>query len=72
MHQPNSAADRKWREEAQFSGPHELGMMLRWGLARIIRIHGGQETRGIIAWEHYLRWRESEAGMWFRHWTSLF
>ncbi|KIJ44471.1 hypothetical protein M422DRAFT_252076 [Sphaerobolus stellatus SS14] len=60
LHQTNSSADMKWREEARFAGPHELSMTLRWGLARIVRIYSGQETRGILAWEHYLRWRESE------------
>jgi Meiotically up-regulated protein Msb1/Mug8 domain len=59
---PGSASDIKWREEAQFSGPHELAMALRWGLARIVRISQGQETRGIISWETYLRWREDEGG----------
>lgn len=61
-HRPGSTADIKWREEAQFAGPHELGMTLRWGLARIVRIFQGQETRGIITWETYLRWREDEGG----------
>ncbi|KAF5343677.1 hypothetical protein D9758_014682 [Tetrapyrgos nigripes] len=31
-------ADKKWREEARFAGMHELGMCLRWGLARVVRI----------------------------------
>lgn len=60
-----SSADLKWREEAQFSGPHELAMSLRWGLARIVRISQGQETRGIISWESYLRWREDEGGAFY-------
>ncbi|KAF8501207.1 hypothetical protein JB92DRAFT_2977043 [Gautieria morchelliformis] len=59
---PGTAPDIKWREEAQFSGPHELAMTLRWGLARIVRISQGQETRGILSWETYLRWREDEGG----------
>ncbi|KIJ36063.1 hypothetical protein M422DRAFT_261611 [Sphaerobolus stellatus SS14] len=63
LHQTNSSVDMKWREEARFAGPHELSMTLRWGLAHIVRIYGGQETRGILAWEHYLRWRESEQGV---------
>ncbi|GAW09833.1 hypothetical protein LENED_012030 [Lentinula edodes] len=25
-------------DEARFAGPHELGMLLRWGLARVVRI----------------------------------
>ncbi|KIJ33711.1 hypothetical protein M422DRAFT_264328, partial [Sphaerobolus stellatus SS14] len=63
LHQTNSSVDMKWREEARFAGPHELSMTLRWGLAHIVRIYGGQETRGNLAWEHYLRWRESEQGV---------
>lgn len=60
---PSSAdAERRWREEARFSGPHELGTCLRWGLARVVRIVGGQEVRGLIAWDHYLDFRDSEAG----------
>ncbi|KAK7443796.1 hypothetical protein VKT23_015577 [Stygiomarasmius scandens] len=31
-------AERKWREEAKFAGMHEIGMCLRWGLARVVRI----------------------------------
>ncbi|KAF8577497.1 hypothetical protein K439DRAFT_1364585 [Ramaria rubella] len=58
---PGSSTDLKWREEAQFSGPHELAMMLRWGLARIVRIFQGHDARGILSWESYLRWREDEA-----------
>ncbi|KIJ48283.1 hypothetical protein M422DRAFT_248088 [Sphaerobolus stellatus SS14] len=52
LHQTNSSVDMKWCKEARFTGLHELSMTLRWGLARIVRIHGGQETHGILAWEH--------------------
>jgi len=58
-------AERRWREEARFSGPHELGTCLRWGLARVVRIVGGQEVRGLLAWDHYLDFRDSEAGEFF-------
>ncbi|KAF4622115.1 hypothetical protein D9613_009300 [Agrocybe pediades] len=54
-------AEAKWREEARFAGPHELGMCLRWGLARVIRSVGGQDVRGLVSWEHYVGFRESEA-----------
>ncbi|KAF9530828.1 hypothetical protein CPB83DRAFT_921224 [Crepidotus variabilis] len=54
-------AEMKWREEARFAGPHELGMCLRWGLARVIRSVAGQDVRGLVSWEHYLEFRESEA-----------
>ncbi len=56
-------ADRLWREEAAFAGPHELGMCLRWGLARLVRIVGGQEVRGMLSFDTYVEWREAEAGM---------
>lgn len=56
------AAEGKWREEARFAGPHELAMCLRWGLARVIRSVGGQDVRGLVSWEHYVDFRESEAG----------
>ena len=59
-------AERYWREEARFSGPHELGTCLRWALARVVRIVGGQEVRGLISWDHYLDFRDSEAGEHFR------
>jgi hypothetical protein len=55
-------AETGWREEARFAEPHELGMCLRWGLARVVRSVGGQDVRGLISWEHYTDFRESEAG----------
>jgi hypothetical protein len=60
-------ARRAWREEARFAGPHELGMCLRWGLARVVRVSGGLDVRGLIAWDIYLRFRDSEAG-----WSLMF
>ncbi|THH32670.1 hypothetical protein EUX98_g1528 [Antrodiella citrinella] len=56
-------AERAWREEAQFAGVHELGMCLRWGLARVVRVIGGQEVRGLVSYEHYMDWREAEAAL---------
>lgn len=66
------SVDKKWREEAQFAGPHELGMCLRWGLARVVRIVGGLEARGLLNYEAYIDWRDSESGTavfppWLRH-----
>lgn len=55
-------AEAKWKDEARFAGLHELGICLRWGLARVSRINRGQEIRGLIPWDHYVRFRESEAG----------
>ncbi|TDL17053.1 hypothetical protein BD410DRAFT_901675 [Rickenella mellea] len=49
-----------FEDECRFAGPHELGMVLRWGLSRVVRIVNGQELRGLIAWETYLEWREGE------------
>lgn len=60
--QEAQVADLKWREEARFVGPHELGMTLRWGLARVIRSVGGQDVRGIISYDQYTEFRDSEAG----------
>jgi len=56
------SVDKKWREESQFAGPHELGMCLRWGLARAVRIFGGLEVRGLLNYESYIEWRDSESG----------
>ncbi|KAL0948044.1 hypothetical protein HGRIS_010669 [Hohenbuehelia grisea] len=54
-------AERRWREEARFAGPHELGMCLRWGLARVVRIQSGQEVRGLLSWDAYREFRDTEA-----------
>jgi len=56
------SVDKKWREEAQFAGPHELGMCLRWGLARAVRIVGGLEVRGLLNYEFYIEWKDTESG----------
>ncbi|RDX50699.1 hypothetical protein OH76DRAFT_436054 [Lentinus brumalis] len=60
---PSSEADRQWREEARLAGPHELGMALRWGLARVVRWVGGQEVRGLISYDAYMQWRDTEAAL---------
>jgi hypothetical protein len=59
---PGAETERRWRDEAKFAGPYELGMCLRWGLARVVRSVGGQDVRGLIAWDHYVQFRDSEAG----------
>ncbi|KAJ4470941.1 hypothetical protein J3R30DRAFT_3686098 [Lentinula aciculospora] len=56
-------AEQKWREEAKFANMHELGMCLRWGLARITRIIDGVEVRGLLSWEHYIQWAEQEQAL---------
>ncbi|KAF9495534.1 hypothetical protein BDN71DRAFT_1506671 [Pleurotus eryngii] len=58
---PLGKADKRWREEARFAGPHDLGMCLRWGLARAMRIQGGQEVRGLLPWDMYRQFKETEA-----------
>jgi len=55
-------AEQKWREEARFAGMHELGMLLRWALARVVRVSGGQECRGLFSYEWYSQWRDEEEG----------
>jgi hypothetical protein len=54
--------DRKWRDETRFAGPHELGICLRWGLARAVRFVGGQEVRGLLSYDNYVEWKDSELG----------
>jgi hypothetical protein len=39
-----------------------LGMCLRWGLARAVRIVGTLEVRGLLNFESYIDWRDSESG----------
>jgi hypothetical protein len=58
-------AEKKWREEARFASMHELGMCLRWGLARIARVVDGVEVRGLLNWEHYLQWAEQEQALFY-------
>ncbi|KAG8824394.1 hypothetical protein FRC17_009122 [Serendipita sp. 399] len=55
-----STSETRWREEAAFAGPHELAMLLRWGLARIVRLERGVEVRGFLDWESYVLWRQEE------------
>ncbi|EKM51347.1 uncharacterized protein PHACADRAFT_263416 [Phanerochaete carnosa HHB-10118-sp] len=57
----SAEAERQWREEARLTGPHELGMCLRWGLARIVRIVGSQEVRGLLSYASYIDWSQAEA-----------
>ena len=61
-HKCLSITEDAWREEAKFAGPHELAMLLRWGLARIVRVERNVELRGFLSFDHYLIWKRSEAG----------
>ncbi|KAI1786123.1 hypothetical protein LXA43DRAFT_1065348 [Ganoderma leucocontextum] len=60
---PSAEADRQWRQEARLAEPHELGMTLRWGLARAVRWVAGHEVRGLVSYEAYLLWRDAEAAL---------
>ncbi|KAG9312759.1 hypothetical protein JVU11DRAFT_7193 [Chiua virens] len=62
-HPSSREAEHRWREEARFAGPHELGMCIRWGLARVVRVVSGQAVRGLISWDHYVEFRDSEAAL---------
>ncbi|KAJ7149733.1 hypothetical protein C8R46DRAFT_915583 [Mycena filopes] len=55
------AAEERWAEEARFAGAHELGMCLRWGLSRVVRVEGGREVRGLLSWAWYEKWKTEEA-----------
>jgi hypothetical protein len=35
-------------------------MCLRWGLARVLRVSGGNAVHGLISWDMYVEWSESE------------
>ena len=59
---PALDAERTWRDEARFAAPPELAMLLRWGLARVLRVSGGHAVRGLISWDMYVDWSEAELG----------
>ena len=61
-HLAPSSTEARWREDSTFAGPHELAMLLRWGLARIVRLERGIEVRGFITWDSYVLWRQQEQG----------
>jgi hypothetical protein len=68
-------ADQDWRDELRITGMHELGVLLRWTLARPVRIshRAGGEVRGLIDWDRYDAWRNREASAQFpiAHFPSL-
>jgi hypothetical protein len=49
-------------KEARFSTPAELTMCLRWGLARILCVSGGNAMRGLLSLDVYVEWSEAELG----------
>ncbi|KAG5645311.1 hypothetical protein DXG03_006500 [Asterophora parasitica] len=72
-HPTDRTSESKWRDEARFAGHHELGMCLRWALARVIRSVGGHDVRGLISWDRYVEFRDSEAALGYppAHFPSL-
>ncbi|KAG8919332.1 hypothetical protein FRC02_001745 [Tulasnella sp. 418] len=65
-HRPSAhTGELRWREDVRLAGPHELGMVLRWGLARLLRLYRGQEVRGVVEWDLYVQWREDEEALKF-------
>jgi len=57
---PATDAEHTWHEEA-LAAPAELAMCLRWGLARVLRVSGGNATvRGLLSWDMYVEWSEAE------------
>jgi hypothetical protein len=51
---PAPDAECTWREEARFAAPPELTMCLRWGLARVLRVSGGNAVHGLVSWDMYV------------------
>ncbi|KAH8829276.1 hypothetical protein DL96DRAFT_1597474, partial [Flagelloscypha sp. PMI_526] len=68
-------AENDWRDELRITGMQELGVLLRWTLARPVRIshRAGGEVRGLIDWDRYDAWRNREASAHFppAHFPSL-
>jgi len=57
---PAPDAEHTWHEEARLAAPTELAMCLRWGLARVLRVSGGNAVRGLLSWDMYVEWSEAE------------
>ncbi|KAH7102491.1 hypothetical protein BKA62DRAFT_637553 [Auriculariales sp. MPI-PUGE-AT-0066] len=54
-------AHARWQEEARVASPNDLAMTLRWALARVVRVERGQEARGCLRLDDYIRWRTAES-----------
>ncbi|KAF9074560.1 hypothetical protein BDP27DRAFT_138567 [Rhodocollybia butyracea] len=52
----------RFDDEARFAGSHELGMLLRWALARALRVDqsANKFSRGLIPYLAYLNWAKQE------------
>jgi len=59
---PAPDAEHTWHEEARFAAPAELAMCLRWGLARVLRVSGGNAVRGLLSCDLCVEWSEAELG----------
>ena len=52
--------EKRWREEVRFgAGVHEMGFVLRWGMARVRRANG---ERGLLSLSYYDEWARNEEG----------
>jgi hypothetical protein len=49
---------------SRYEDPYELGMCLRWGLARVGRTKNGQVVKGagLLDWDWYINFRDGEQG----------
>ncbi|KAI0686294.1 hypothetical protein BC835DRAFT_1309612 [Cytidiella melzeri] len=63
---PADTSQHKRPEPTQSAGGQIMPTMRgwpckSWGLGRVVKIVGGQEVRGILSYEAYVDWAESEA-----------
>ena len=58
---PAPDVEYTWGEEVRFAAPSELAMWLRWGLARVLRVSGANAVHGLISWDMYVEWNESDS-----------
>ncbi|KAL1724683.1 hypothetical protein EV714DRAFT_278348 [Schizophyllum commune] len=50
--------EKRWREEVRFgAGVHEMGFVLRWGMARVRRANG---ERGLLGLSYHDEWARNE------------
>ncbi|KAJ6453982.1 hypothetical protein C8R45DRAFT_1038583, partial [Mycena sanguinolenta] len=58
----NVGGGDKFANEARLAAAYELGMCLRWGLSRVVRVEVGHEIHGLLSCAWYERWRVEEGG----------
>ena len=62
---------RTYVEDMTFAGECEIAWLLRWGLAKVVRVDktgregGTKESRGLLDWGKYEDWRGRERGEWY-------